>query len=112
MSTPDRVVSAFEVFLQIWGRPKYPPFKHTRAALWAALQRKHPDLTLTKVGELIEALGGPMQAVAPLAEAFNVSRPDTEDVEGRPPAARQPSTGEPTSSMPDESASKKRRSGA
>lgn len=111
MSTPDRVVSAYEVFLQIWGRSKYPPFKHARAALWAALRRKHPELTLQDVADLIEQLGGPGSVVGPLAEAYNASRPDKEDVEGRPPVARQASTGGPTTSTRGGSTSRKTPSG-
>lgn len=111
MSTPERVVSAYEVFWQVWGRPKFPPFKHTRAALWAALQRKHPDMTVLKVADLIEELGGPSAVVETLADAFNASRPDKVDVEGRPQEARQASTGEPTTSTRAGSASRKKASG-
>lgn len=103
LSTPKQVVSAHEAMFQVLGRT-YPPFKHARAVMWAALQRKHPDMTLAKVADLIEEMGGTEHVVSAILGIYKASKPDAEDTEGRPQEARQDSTGEPITSTPVASA--------
>lgn len=103
LSTPHRVVTAHEAVFEVISRT-FPPFKHSRAVLWAALQRKHPEMTLAKVAELIEEMGGTEHVVAAILGMYKAAKPDAEDLEGRPREARQDSTGGPITSTPGASA--------
>jgi hypothetical protein len=111
MSTPDRVVTAHEVMFQVLSR-KYPPFKHARAVLWAALQRKHPEMKVTDAQALIDEMGGTEYVVEALLGTYKAAKPDNEDTDGRPQAARQASTGGPTTSTRGGSKSPRTPSGA
>lgn len=107
-STSDEYVTAHKAFrLALTGS-----HTHCRALLWAVLREYHAEITLKQAGELIKDMGGVEQFFAAILELDKASRPDEEDLKGRPPAARQPSTGEPTTSTPGASASRKKVSGA
>jgi hypothetical protein len=85
--------------------------KYTRALLWAGLRRYHKDVSLVQAGELISDLGGVEKFYETILALNQSTKPDDEDVSGRPPAARQGSTGEPTTSSRGGSKSAKKRSG-
>jgi hypothetical protein len=85
--------------------------KYTRALLWAGLRRHHRDVSLIDAGELISDLGGVEKFYEVILALNQSTKPDQEDVSGRPRAARQGSTGGPTTSTGGGSGSRKTRSG-
>lgn len=111
LSTPDKVVSAHEAMFQVLGR-KYPPFKHARAVLFAALKRNQPQMTLLDAQALIDEMGGTEHVPSAILGTYKAAKPDPEDTDGRPQEARQGSTGGPTTSTRGELRSQRMTSGA
>jgi hypothetical protein len=66
-----------------------------RAIAWGALREKHPALSLTDVGEIIDEAGAPavMEAVQ---LAFERGFPSPEGGDSPPPKAGQDGTGKPS----------------
>ena len=51
-----------------------------RSLFWAGLVHENKDLTLEEAGDLVDEVGGIMEAVKPLMEAFGNAFPVAEDV--------------------------------
>lgn len=62
-----------------------PSLDTTRAVLWAATRRNHPDLTLDQCGEIIAQCG--TYVLGPLGEAIrgSIKMKDAEPGEAKPP---------------------------
>jgi hypothetical protein len=104
LSTPSQAVTAAQAFVAAANLS----YRHVRALVWAALRRHHPDLTLSAVGDLIEAAGGPEQLFETLKRVREASDPDPV---ARPRKARRSKAGGPTTSTPGGSESTAKRSG-
>jgi len=104
LSTDARSVTAGEAILQA----ARGSFRHTRALIWAALRRFHPDVSVTDAGALIEAMGGPDQCLETIGKLRKASEPEGD---GRPRKARQSKAGARTSSTLNGSGSVKTTSG-
>lgn len=74
-STPDREY----VFPEILERASRGSARHIRAIVWAAMQRKHPGMTLAETSDIITASGGLMGFGDKLTALAGSTRPDDED---------------------------------
>lgn len=54
-------------------------FRAIHGLFWASLQRHHPEMTMAKIDDLIESLGGLGQLNAALAANLKSSEPTKED---------------------------------
>lgn len=89
-------------FVEVLAKAESGHATSIRALFWAALKKHHPDVTLDKAGEIVQAVGGlfsgKLQAL--LTQATTGARPDPADVaelgkggKKRPRTAQTPANG-------------------
>lgn len=76
-STPDKEVT----FAQILFRAASGSVRYTRACIWAALKRHHPEITLQEVGRLIQVAGGLSVFAEKLQALSRSATPDPADAQ-------------------------------
>lgn len=97
-------------FQQAMARAESGQLTAIRAVLWGGMRRKHPAMTIEKIGTLLGDLGD--QAKDVIERAFRAAMPDQKEADGNPPEARSDGTGTTSSSGPEVSASLGTNSGA
>lgn len=91
MSMPiDSIVQLEEVLATPLDRPSFPVIvgrllaggiREFRAFMWAALREHHPELTLKRVGEMIQAAGGTEKFAEQVSILSGSTIPDPKDLE-------------------------------
>lgn len=80
ISTPERDVRWDEV----WENSRQGSVRHLRALLFGLLQKWHPDLTTSDVGDLVDEIGGLGGLANVLTALAKAASPDPEDVKALP----------------------------
>lgn len=63
-----------------------PSISLVRTLFWAGLRARHPEITVTAAGEIIDTLGFP-EVSALIERAFNLTFPEAPKGSSRPPKA-------------------------